>query len=131
MKFKEFINRSVPIVVEMDGNTAEGVVSILNWLYSIKKPTNILNRIPVALPIAILKNMFVEEEQRGKGIGNYLLNEFISKATSLNAKCILLESDTGEEQEKGFDLTKWYENKGFTKITNGNYPLMYKYIKGD
>lgn len=74
--------------------------------------------------IAILKSMFVEEEERNQGIGSELLEGFVNEATFNGSEAILLEADTGEENE--INLIKWYESFGFKIIDRktGNYPLM-------
>lgn len=64
--------------------------------------------------VALLRNMHVEESERGNGEGSELVNAFLGEADQHGAQLILLISDTGEEQMPGFDLTKFYEKFGLT-----------------
>ena len=55
--------------------------------------------------------MSVDEDNRGQGLGNYLVSNAIENAAYNGAEAIVLVSDTGEDNQ--FDLTKWYEGFGF------------------
>ena len=91
-----------------------------NWLQSVGANINTSNLIP---PIAIAKNMWVDEEVRNQGLGTDLINNFIGEASDMGAKCILLEADIGEDN--AFNLVNWYSSFGFKTIGNGNqYPIM-------
>ena len=65
--------------------------------------------------VCVLKNVNVDDDQRGNGYGNDALDEFMRFADS--AEAIILISDRYESQEDGFVLDKWYENWGFSKVT--------------
>lgn len=72
--------------------------------------------------VGILKTLWVEEEERGSGVGTSLLDEFIDLAVEREMDVIYLVADTLESND--FDLVSWYEEKGFERITNGDCPLM-------
>ncbi len=73
------------------------------------------------LPIAILKNMNVEESERGKGLGGKLMSRFMNSAS--DAKNVVLIADLGESNT--FDLEKWYQGWGFSTIGHaGKNPVM-------
>lgn len=75
--------------------------------------------------IALLKNMWVEEEERGQGIGSELLSEFLSKTEEYGLKAVYLIADTGEDND--FNIVSWYESNGFSKLTpKEEFPLMCK-----
>lgn len=75
--------------------------------------------------IAVLKNMWVEEGERGQGIGSELLLEFFDKVDEHGMKAVYLIADTGEDNN--FDIVSWYESNGFRKLTpKEEFPLMCK-----
>lgn len=64
----------------------------------------------IELPVAFLNNINVELKYRGKGYGDELYFDFEQNCYYYyNTKCIILESDSGESQKKGFNLDNWYE----------------------
>ena len=65
------------------------------------------------LPIAFLKNMYVEDDFKNQGYGTQLVDMFIDESSVLGANVIILESDEAESND--FDLT-WYESFGFEKL---------------
>lgn len=62
--------------------------------------------------IVIIKNLNVEEEFRGQGIGKALLEEALSFAD-----IAILISDKYEIQDEGFILDNFYKNSDFEIIT--------------
>ena len=75
--------------------------------------------------IAFLNNINVEEEARGEGHGNFLMESFINEAVDYGAEAIFLIADMAEDQQEGFDLIKWYEGWGFEIIhQSSGGPLM-------
>lgn len=76
--------------------------------------------------VAILTNMYVEEEERGGGIGATLLEDFMDNATFKGAEAIVLVADTLETN--AFELVKWYESYDFTIINGERHacPVMLK-----
>lgn len=90
--------------------------------------------VPEAVPIiqgkfdtiAILTNMYVNEEERGNGIGTFLLLNFIENAVNKHAEAIVLVADTADTNQ--FNLVSWYEDYGF-EIYYGDknsFPVMVK-----
>ncbi len=63
--------------------------------------------------VVIIKNLNVEEEYRGQGIGKNLLEEAIAEA-----EIAILISDKYETQKKGFVLDKFYINSDFEPVLN-------------
>jgi GNAT superfamily N-acetyltransferase len=70
--------------------------------------------------IAIGKNLNVNEDHRGKGIGTDLFCSFMSRAAELGADIIVLISDAAEQQQDGFHLQTWYESQEFGPVTATN-----------
>lgn len=66
--------------------------------------------------IGILKNLNVEENKRGNGYGNELLERFLGEAEQEMASAVILISDDGELQADGFVLDRWYEGYGFVSV---------------
>jgi len=64
--------------------------------------------------IGIIKNMWVDEDARGQGIGNDLMSMAIDDAYDNGAEAIILIADMGEQNE--IDLVKWYESFDFQII---------------
>lgn len=108
------------------GNVHNDTAKIMNWFsfrkFDYKKYEKYLKK-----PVAFLNNIYVEE--RGVGYGNQLYSEFEEECYSNDAKCIVLECDTGNEQNEGFDLKKWYESFDYEVIgVERGYPIMIKYL---
>jgi ribosomal protein S18 acetylase RimI-like enzyme len=59
--------------------------------------------------IAFLNNINVEEDARGQGFGNEMMESFLDEASDYGAEAVLLIADTAEDQAEGFDLVHWYE----------------------
>lgn len=79
--------------------------------------------------VGILKNIWVEEEERGSGVGTFLLDEFIDLAIEREMDVLYLIADTLESND--FDLVSWYEKKGFERLTEGECPLMRLCLNGE
>jgi len=100
-------------------------VQIPNWLAKNSYDPKFVNHIRQYNRVAFFTNMYVADSQRGQGLGNNFVQQFIDEASTLNADAIYLSADTGEIQDSGFDLVKWYENWGWEIIDNSTgYPLM-------
>jgi hypothetical protein len=60
------------------------------------------------LPVAFLNNINIEMRYRGKGYGNKIYSDFEQECYDYDVRNIILESDSGESQKKGFKLDDWY-----------------------
>lgn len=75
--------------------------------------------------VALLRNLAVDEDCRGQGIGSVLVSRFLDEAEALGATAFLLISDENESQSEGFDLSEWYESFGFERaLPSGEGPIM-------
>lgn len=75
--------------------------------------------------VALLRNLHVDLEHRGQGIGSKLVSSFIQEAEHAGATCYLLLSDNDEEQINNLDLKVWYEKFGFSGVlSTESGPLM-------
>jgi len=110
--------RAISISKSVDGGSLEGYVvdssspQLTNYLHSQAASDNVIDQIKSQFTrIAILRNLSVDEDMRGQGIGNDLVSDAIDNSVYNGAEAIVLVSDTGEDN--AFDLTKWYEGFGF------------------
>lgn len=82
--------------------------------------------------LAFLNNMYVEEDERGSGVGTDLLSQFIDTASLSGADAIVLICDDDESQAEGFNLRDWYEDWEFevTELIEDNIdsPVMIKFL---
>ena len=89
--------------------------NIANFLDSEGVSPNFRNKIISKFSrIGVIKNIWVNEDNRGKGIGNSMLSEIIDNMFNYDTGAILLVVDRYEENK--FDLEKWYTGFGFEKI---------------
>lgn len=131
-----FEEHNSPKVIEFDieddeGNVVGSVsgvihyseVNLQNWmdtngLYDDSKEA-ILEK--TTLPVAILKNLNVDDDQKNKGYGNKGLEQFLDETQE--ADYVLLIADGGETNE--INLEHWYERHGFETIGGVvDFPLM-------
>lgn len=134
----KIIENAQPHMIEVsdDSYSLEGYVTetgeeqIDNWLsyrHHIDDPTIVEMIRERFSKIAFLNHISVEEDARGKGMGNQLLSEFLTDAYDFGAEAVFLVADTAENQQHGFDLLTWYEDWGFSVIhETGGGPLMMK-----
>ncbi len=110
---------------------AEGVVhytveNIHNWAAMQKIDPEViasLEPIQEMLPMGILKNMWVEEEYRGKGYGTELMQALIDQAFAGGARTLIIEADIG--QTNSLVLEDWFRSFGFETIGySSGYPIM-------
>lgn len=66
--------------------------------------------------VALLRNLHVDLEHRGQGVGSELVLSFLQEAEQAGATCYVLLSDDGEEQINNLDLKAWYEKFGFSGV---------------
>jgi ribosomal protein S18 acetylase RimI-like enzyme len=130
MKSFEFITEQKSISQHTEGGSLEGYVmptdkpNINNYLQSQGATPELINNITNRYKtLALIRNMYVDDDYRGQGIGNDLVSNAIDDAANNGADAILLVSDTDEDNP--FDLTKWYAGFGFEVVgTAGNNPVM-------
>lgn len=133
-KFEEYnfiLEKSYFISDSNDYGSFEGIVhsdmdKIKNWFDSRKIDYNKYINI-IELPVAFLNNINVDENFRNRGFGNQLYYDFEQECYDNDAKCIILESDSGENQLNDFKLDSWYESLDFEIIgTEGGNSIMIK-----
>lgn len=130
MRLIEFITEQKSISQHTEGGSLEGYVmstdkpNINNYLQSQGATPELIKNITTRYKtLALIRNLYVDDDYRGQGIGNELVSNAIDDAASNGADAILLVSDTYEDNP--FDLTKWYEGFGFEVVgTAGNNPVM-------
>lgn len=133
---KLFEEHHSPKVIEFDiedgeGNVVGNVSGVIhysetylqNWmdtngLYDDSKEAILKN---TKLPVAILKNLNVDDEHKNKGYGNQGLEQFLSETEE--ADYVLLIADGGETND--INLEHWYKRHGFETIGGViDFPLM-------
>lgn len=72
----------------------------------------------------VMLGLEVENDKRGKGYGDDLLNKFLEEAKGLP---VLLSADTAGKQQKGFKLVDWYKRHGFQVVKQNIFPLMVRW----
>jgi len=130
MKIAEINTKNASLNLTVDGGSIEGYVvnsnqpQLTNYLESQGATPNIISAIKNQYNrVGIIKNIYVDEDSRGQGIGNKLVSSAIDVASSNSAEAIVLVSDTAEDNV--MNLTKWYEGFGFDQIgTAGGDPVM-------
>jgi predicted GNAT family acetyltransferase len=127
--WREYIKEAQEISIEIEGATIDGVVHdnperLMNWANSQGVSEEVLQNLE--LPVAIMKNAFVPEENRSQGVGNQLVEDFMSKAADAGAYTTILIADLGQSQAEGFSLVDWYEGYGFEVVgkDSGGNPVM-------
>lgn len=130
MRASEFLIEQKSISQYTDDGSLEGYVvssdkpNISNYLESQGATPDLIKNILSKYPlIGLIRNMYVDDDARGQGIGNDLVSDAIDAAASSGANAILLVSDMSEDNQ--FDLTKWYEGFGFEQVgIAGKDPVM-------
>lgn len=120
---------SRPIDVDLPSGSLSGIVHpdserAVNWAQMQGADAGAVEAISeLEGPVAILKNMWVEEDARGQGVGGALMDAFFEEAW--DAESFVLLADKSQEQLEGFDLEKWYEGYGFETVgVAGTDPVM-------
>jgi ribosomal protein S18 acetylase RimI-like enzyme len=130
MKSLEFITEQQSISQHTDNGSLEGYVvftdkpNISNYLSGQGVPYKLINQIIKKYKVVgLIRNIYVDDDSRGQGIGNDLVSNAIDNAADAGAEAIILVSDVSEENK--FDLTKWYESFGFEVVGSaGGDPIM-------
>lgn len=125
---KDSFGRSMIVDISITDNgklmgTVNGVIhtrleDVLNLLKIEKASSNAFETIGQhsnkLMPLAILQNINIYEEHRGKGWGNKGMEMFITEVDDMAARGILLIADLGEENST--NLVEWYKGFGFEII---------------
>ena len=125
------------ISIDIEGATIDGVIHsnidrLMNWANKEEVSEEVIQNLE--LPVAIMKNAFVPEEDRGQGIGSQLVEDFISEVKE-GAKSIILIADLGQSQAEGFSLVDWYKGYDFEVVGETGddpvtgYPVMVKVME--
>ena len=138
-EWRKFLKEAQEISIDIDGATIDGVIHnstdrLMNWANKEGVSEELIQELikpeeseepKLVLPVAIMKNAFVPEEDRGQGVGSQLVDDFMSQADYEGAKSIILIADLGQSQAEGFNLVDWYEEYDFEVVgeTGGN-PVM-------
>lgn len=83
----------------------------------------IRERVEAQGQIACIKNVNVEEDERGQGYGSQLMYAAIEELDRHGVECFL-QVDEGEEQQEGFDLYEFYKRFNFNEVGNGESPFL-------
>ena len=102
--------------------------NLKNWLEDIEQVDQLDTIRSSYDRVAIIKNIWVDEDARGQGIGTSLLDDALYEAELNGAQAVLLEADTSEDNR--FNLVSWYKDFEFDIISKQDetYPLMLKSI---
>ena len=117
--------QSQTINIDEEGGNVFGVVhsdmqTLENWADKERIDRPLID--DLSPPVAVLKNINVEEEARNRGIGASLLKRFLDETGDMP---VLLISDDSETN--AFSLTDWYGDYGFETIGKaGGLPVMLK-----
>ena len=130
MKISELLLEQVYIHQSNKGGNLEGYVvdsdkpQLTNYLSSQGADNNLINQLKQKYKtIAIIRNMYVDEDQRGQGYGNQLVNDAIDDAAGNLADAIICVADMSEDNN--INLVQWYQNFGFEVIGKaGSDPVM-------
>jgi predicted GNAT family N-acyltransferase len=130
MKAREFISKPASLNQSVDGGSLEGYVvdsdqpQLTNYLSGQGANPDVISAIKNKYKrIGIIRNMYVDEDNRGQGTGNNLVSNAIDTAAELGAQAIILVSDIHETNV--MDLTKWYKGFGFEQVgTASGDPVM-------
>lgn len=131
MKSFEFIIESMQSISNSnDGGSLEGYVvdtnkpQLNNYLTTHRAEDKLIISITNKFQrIAIIKNMYIDDDKRNQGYGKDLLDNAIDDSYNYGAQAILLIADTHEDN--AFNLIKWYKNYGFEIIgMAGGDPVM-------
>lgn len=130
MKIAEIASKPASLNHSVDGGSLEGYVvdsdqpQLTNYLESQGTAPDVISAIKSKYKrVAIIRNMYVDEDQRGQGIGNDLVGGAIDNAAEMGADAIVLVSDIAEDN--AMNLTAWYEGFGFEQVGQaGGDPVM-------
>lgn len=108
----------------LSANVHNDMNRLMNWAEKERLSSETKQKLSeLPLPVAILKNVWVDEESRGQGVGSELMSKFFDEAEE--ASSFVLIADSEQTQNQGFNLSKWYEGYGFEVVgESGAGPVM-------
>lgn len=133
MRITEINGNLVPISQDHEFGSIDGYVvdtskeQLENYLTKQGASQHTINSLKESFRrIAIIRNLWVDDEHRGEGIGTELMESAIENAFANNAEAIVLIADTGEDNSQmGKTLEQWYSSMGFKTIGDaGGDPVM-------
>jgi predicted GNAT family acetyltransferase len=117
--------KMVSISSSVEGGSLEGYVvnsseeNIRNYLESQGANEELISGLLQKYSrIGLIRNMYVDEEVRGQGIGGDLVSDAINDAFSEGAEVVILVADL-DDTENTYDLSKWYE-ENFDMVVIGS-----------
>lgn len=134
MKISEITDSGYTSIDQEDDNgSLEGYVvdtaqpQLRNYLTAQGADSDLINSIANKFSrIAVIRNIWVDEDHRNSGIGSFLLESAINAAFADGAEAIVLVADLNEDNAQlGKSLDTWYQGWGFRTIGHaGNDPVM-------
>ena len=133
MKLLEIAGGYTSIDQEDDNGGLEGYVvdtaqpQLRNYLTAQGADTDIIDSLAKEFSrVAVIRNIWVDEDHRNSGIGSFLLESAINAAFANSAQAIVLVADLNEDNAQlGKSLDTWYQGWGFRTIGYaGNDPIM-------
>lgn len=133
MRLLEIASGYTSINQEDDNGSLEGYVvdtaqpQLKNYLTAQGADSDLIDSIANKFSrIAIIRNIWVDDDYRNSGIGSSLLESAINEAFAAGAEAIVLVADLNEDNEQlGKSLDAWYQGWGFKTIGKaGNDPIM-------
>jgi ribosomal protein S18 acetylase RimI-like enzyme len=111
MEFKihEHNNHIIAIVLEV---SSQEFFEYLDSVLSEDRPKQLVSYLldKKINQICLIKNIWVDENDRGKGVGKKLMNQVLNFNKEVP---VLLLADYLEYQKEGFSLIDWYTKLGF------------------
>lgn len=133
MRLLEIASGYTSINQEDDNGSLEGYVvdtaqpQLKNYLTAQGADSDLIDSIANKFSrIAIIRNIWVDDDYRNSGIGSSLLESAINEAFAAGAEAIVLVADLNEDNEQlGKSPDAWYQGWGFKTIGKaGNDPIM-------
>lgn len=126
MRASEFAVESVASISNSNsGGSLEGYITdttqpqLENYLSGQGADNNLIKTLKNKYnKVGIIRNMYIDPDQRNQGHGGDLLGGAIDDAFSLGADAIVLVADRCEDN--AIDLAQWYTEYGFEAVGNAH-----------